>query len=150
MDLSSASQCSSGCESGWTLYLDQSSYSKNQYYNLGGIVSKGNNEVEEEEEDLSMVSDASSGPRHYHCEEEDEYCFGGGDHHGNANNCFGSNDSGSGLASKKSKSKMKNKEQQHGKSQVHHSYLDDTASSPVLGFSKVSLHNYFLGKQTKH
>ncbi|KAF4364425.1 hypothetical protein F8388_007002, partial [Cannabis sativa] len=71
-------QCSSGCESGWTLYLEQSFLSNR---NGSGFVRKSSNfgynkvkdkdgieqvnEEEEEEEDLSMVSDASSGPSHY-------------------------------------------------------------------------------------
>ncbi|KAK3231210.1 hypothetical protein Dsin_003091 [Dipteronia sinensis] len=131
----SASQCSSsGCESGWTLYLDQSSLSKNQCYSIGGIVDEEGNVrdhekvEEEEEEDLSMVSDASSGPRHY-CE-DDEDCF-------YENGCFSSPPSASELA-KKSKNKKKKIKEQHGRNQQH-SYLDDTASSPLLGFSKKNI-----------
>jgi hypothetical protein len=45
-----SSECSSGCQSGWTMYLDQSSYSNQKHA------------MDEEEEDLSMLSDASSGP----------------------------------------------------------------------------------------
>ncbi|KAK9215801.1 hypothetical protein WN944_007807 [Citrus x changshan-huyou] len=111
----SASQCKcsssgSGCESGWTSYLDQSSLSRNrnQCYSLGD----GHNE---EEDDLSMVSDASSGPPHY-CE-HDEDCF---DEKGS----FCSPHLPSELAPAKSKNKKKIKQQQHN------SYLDDTASSP--------------------
>ncbi|OAY23046.1 protein SOB FIVE-LIKE 5 [Manihot esculenta] len=105
------SRCSSsGCESGWTLYLDQSSLSKNQYQGFGGFVDGGYARVDddEEEEDLSMVSDASSRPPHY-CEDDED--------------CFDQLD-------KKNKSKKKSKE--YDRSQQH-SYLDDTASSPVLG-----------------
>ncbi|URE08418.1 hypothetical protein MUK42_23521 [Musa troglodytarum] len=40
-----SSDCSNGCQSGWTDYLGQSS--------------------EEREDDLSMVSDASTGPPHF-------------------------------------------------------------------------------------
>ncbi|KAL5777578.1 hypothetical protein ACOSP7_010504 [Xanthoceras sorbifolium] len=136
----SASQCSSssGCESGWTLYLDQSSLPKNQCYSFGGIVDEeyagkgarvGDHEEEEEEEDLSMVSDASSGPRHY-CE-DDEDCF-------DESGCFCSPPSASAseLAKKSSKKKKKTKECGHNQ---QHSYLDDTASSPVLGFSKKNI-----------
>ncbi|KAJ9166348.1 hypothetical protein P3X46_021120 [Hevea brasiliensis] len=106
----SASHCSSsGCESGWTLYLDQSSLSKNQYQGYGGFVDGNYAKVDdEEEEDLSMVSDASSRPPHY-CQ-DDEDCFD--------------------QLAKKNKSKKKSKE--YGRNQQH-SYLDDTASSPVLG-----------------
>ncbi|KAJ4751256.1 hypothetical protein LUZ62_047033 [Rhynchospora pubera] len=49
-----SSECSSGCQSGWTMYLDHSSYSGQNH----GMEM----EAEEEEEDLSMLSDASSGP----------------------------------------------------------------------------------------
>lgn len=115
----SASHCKcsssgSGCESGWTSYLDQSSLSRNRYqcYSLGD----GHNQEEEEEDDLSMVSDASSGPPHY-CE-HDEDCF---DEKGS----FYSPHLPSELAPAKSKNKKKIKQQQHN------SYLDDTASSPV-------------------
>ncbi|THU64348.1 hypothetical protein C4D60_Mb01t25550 [Musa balbisiana] len=46
-----SSDCSSGCQSGWTAYLEE----------------------EEEEEDLSMVSDASSGPPQLR-EEDEQRC----------------------------------------------------------------------------
>lgn len=112
-----ASQCRSsssgrGCESGWTSYLDQSSLSRNrnQCYSLGD-----RNNEEEEEDDLSMVSDASSGPPHY-CE-RDEDCF-------DEKGCFYSPHLPSELAPAKTKNKKKIKQQ-------HNSYLDDTASSPV-------------------
>ncbi|KAF3334128.1 hypothetical protein FCM35_KLT20732 [Carex littledalei] len=49
-----SSECSSGCQSGWTMYLDQSSYSNQNH----AMETQGG----EEEEDLSMLSDASSGP----------------------------------------------------------------------------------------
>lgn len=125
----SASQCSSGCQSGWTMYLDQSSVSKSKCYGYNKIEEEEDDDYEyavkgdhEEEEDLSMVSDASSGPRHY-CEEDEEYCF----------------DENGYLSSEISKSSKKNKKKlkQHGVNQQH-SYLDDTASSPVQGFSKAS------------
>ncbi|EEF52266.1 protein SOB FIVE-LIKE 5 [Ricinus communis] len=113
----SASQCSSsGCESGWTLYLDQSSLSKNQYQNFGGFVDGNeyaraeNDDDDYEEEDLSMVSDASSGPPHYCEDDEDQYCYD---------------------SSKKNKNKQKCKEYRRSQQQQY-SYLDDTASSPVL------------------
>ncbi|XP_042063779.1 protein SOB FIVE-LIKE 5-like [Salvia splendens] len=57
---------SSGCESGWTLYLQQSSISTDE------SPTKRSNE----DEDLSMVSDASSGPPQLHEEENDKNdCF---------------------------------------------------------------------------
>ncbi|TXG52548.1 hypothetical protein EZV62_021717 [Acer yangbiense] len=79
-----------------------------------------------------MVSDASSGPRHY-CE-DDEDCF-------DENGCFSSPPSASELAKKSKNKKKKIKEQQHGRNQQH-SYLDDTASSPLLGFSKAKEYQF--------
>ncbi|GAV56595.1 hypothetical protein CFOL_v3_00137 [Cephalotus follicularis] len=122
MDIS-ASQCGSGCESGWTLYLDQSSLSKDQCHGLGGFVNedyyegKGTRIVEEE--DLSMVSDASSGPRHYFDDDEDYF---------DENGCFSTAPSASESAEN---SKKKKKTKEHGKANHQHSYLDDTASSPI-------------------
>ncbi|GAU14972.1 hypothetical protein TSUD_47670 [Trifolium subterraneum] len=63
------SECSSGCESGWTLYLEHS-YGDTRY--IGGTEGyygehkdkRVTNEYSEGVEDLSMVSDASSGPPH--------------------------------------------------------------------------------------
>ncbi|XP_039023353.1 uncharacterized protein LOC120155984 isoform X2 [Hibiscus syriacus] len=98
----SPSRCGSGCESGWTFYLDRSSCSR----------SWSTFEVEYEEEGLSMVSDASSGPRHYYCQDYAE--------------CVDEN-------GKNSRNKRKIKEN-CGNEQ--HSCLDDTASSPVIGFSE--------------
>ncbi|KAL3603748.1 hypothetical protein D5086_004607 [Populus alba] len=98
-----------GCESGWTSYLNQSSNSKHQYQaGFGGFVDGDYARVEEDqEEDLSMVSDASSGPPQY-CEDDGYGCD---------------------KLAKKSRSKKKSKE--HGRSKQH-SYLDDsTASSPA-------------------
>ncbi|KAH8516362.1 hypothetical protein H0E87_004637 [Populus deltoides] len=109
MNVSASEYSGGGCESGWTSYLNQSSNSKHQYQGFGGFVDGDYARVEEDqEEDLSMVSDASSGPPQY-CE-DDEY--------------------GCDKLAKKSNSKKKSKE--YGRSKQH-SYLDDTASSPALG-----------------
>ncbi|KAK3029777.1 hypothetical protein RJ639_038219 [Escallonia herrerae] len=119
----STSECSSGCESGWTMYLDQSSNSGDRYRRTGGEGgrTKGRNgNVGEEDEDLSMVSDASSGPRHFQ-EDDQDYCF---DHGG----YFGGQ-------AKKGKQKKKVKESR-GKQQ--NACLDDTASSPILDTSKAN------------
>ncbi|KAG6747609.1 hypothetical protein POTOM_047497 [Populus tomentosa] len=112
MNISASQYSGSGCESGWTSYLYQSSISKNQYQGFGGFVDGDFARVEDEqEEDLSMVSDASSGPPHY-CE-DGEFCCDK-------------------LAMK---SKNKKKSREHGRSQQY-SYLDDTASSPALSKAK--------------
>ncbi|XP_011013747.1 PREDICTED: uncharacterized protein LOC105120549 [Populus euphratica] len=109
MNVSASEYSGGGSESGWTSYLNQSSNSKHQYQGFGGFVDGDYARVEEDqEEDLSMVSDASSGPPQY-CK-ADEY--------------------GCDELAKKSKSKKKSKE--YGRSKQP-SYLDDTASSPALG-----------------
>nr|CAB3496777.1 unnamed protein product [Digitaria exilis] len=62
-----SSECSSGCQSGWTTYLDDhSSYSNS--YGTGRFHGKARRQPYycddySEEDDLSMISDASSGPR---------------------------------------------------------------------------------------
>ncbi|XP_065847399.1 protein SOB FIVE-LIKE 5-like [Euphorbia lathyris] len=121
MDMS-ASQCtSSGCESGWTLYLDQSSISKNQYHHHHHHIDNARleDDEEEEEEDLSMVSDASSGPPHYSELDYGDYCF---DPH-----------------NKKKIHKTKNKSKHTNQHQF--SYLDDTASSHVFTKKEASMEN---------
>ncbi|KAK9032841.1 hypothetical protein V6N11_017883 [Hibiscus sabdariffa] len=60
----SASRCGSGCESGWTFYLDQS-FSSQTWSGVNGARFM----AEDEEEGLSMVSDASSGPRPCYCQD---------------------------------------------------------------------------------
>ncbi|KAJ1377869.1 hypothetical protein SESBI_48450 [Sesbania bispinosa] len=120
MDIS-ASQYSSASESGWTHYLDQSSLSEGYFQRRGGNIvdyeGKGAR-MEESEEDLSMVSDASSGPPHY-----DNECY--------YENWYPSHSS----TTKESQKKKKVKE--YGRSQQP-SPLDDTASSPVFNWPKES------------
>lgn len=75
-----SSECSSGCQSGWTAYFDHSSSASLPHPLLcrKGASFDNEEEEEEEEEDLSMVSDASSGPPHLH-EDSDEHsscCLG--------------------------------------------------------------------------
>ncbi|CAI9753499.1 unnamed protein product [Fraxinus pennsylvanica] len=109
----SNSECSSGCESGWTMYFDQfSNYSGqdnpgfgrpvDEYYGKGGYAND-----DTEGEDLSMVSDASSGPPILEYEYEKSPVG----------------------RQTKSKQKKKTKEQQN-------LYHDDTASSPFFHFSQ--------------
>ncbi|KAL1546886.1 protein SOB FIVE-LIKE 5-like [Salvia divinorum] len=106
----STSECSSGCESGWTTYLDHLSNSTNPYthYTQQDYQGKGTNYVhdhdQEADEDLSMVSDASSGPPHPPPPQQD----------------------------RKQKSKTKEKKKNNKKLQQHSFCLDDTASSPFL------------------
>ncbi|KAJ7946177.1 Angiogenin-2 like [Quillaja saponaria] len=126
-----ASECSSGCESGWTLYLEQSFLKPNvsaSHSDTGFCEEhkeKRGKYEEEEEEDLSMVSDASSGPPHFH----DDY-----DYFNDQNGCSCSASKISTLE-KRGKKKQKVKENQSNEDQHLPSFLDDTASSPVFNFS---------------
>ena len=126
MDISASQWSSSGCESGWTQYLDHSSLSEYQLNRVGGIDDyrgKGPRIHEQEEEDLSLVSDASSGPSYYHEDDEDD------------NGCSYSS-SASKLAGK---SKNKKKAKEHSRHERgRQSNLDDTASSPALSYPKAS------------
>lgn len=133
------SECSSGCESGWTLYLEQSFLSHGGSDRMvggeGGFCdgywkAKASEEEEEEEvEDLSMVSDASSGPPHFI---EDDACSHEEDGH------FSRASKSATLGKRKGK-KQKIKEYQFH--EPSSSFLDDTASSPALNFTPVSLRN---------
>ncbi|KAH6764886.1 hypothetical protein C2S52_013886 [Perilla frutescens var. hirtella] len=120
----STSECSSGCESGWTTYLDQLSNSTNPYNRQNHEV-KGAN-VNEEDEDLSMVSDASSGPPHLH------ESYGTVDTH-----CYGF---ASPVQEDKKKGKQKTSRTKETKMKKQHNNfcLDDTASSPMLHFSQAN------------
>ncbi|XP_077216914.1 uncharacterized protein LOC143851390 isoform X1 [Tasmannia lanceolata] len=125
----------SGCESGWTMYLEQSfgepsSISAKKAKLLvrkGGFVEEKSGGFveetgEEEEEDLSMVSDASSGPPHFY--EDDEYY--------DENVCFCS-------ACLTTMAKKSNNKRRIQTEEPHHpSFLDDTASSHVFSFPKSS------------
>ncbi|KAL3538787.1 hypothetical protein ACH5RR_002153 [Cinchona calisaya] len=129
----SNSECSSGCESGWTLYLENSFISPYQKENDSFLGEKydgfsDGKAEEEEEDDLSMISDASSGPPHFHQELEDYT-------NESNNRCFYNAPVDATLCrnSGKKKKKQKLKENRHRK--VHEkeqSLLDDTASSPVF------------------
>ncbi|CAL9774979.1 unnamed protein product, partial [Musa acuminata subsp. burmannicoides] len=141
-----SSECSSGCQSGWTAYLDQSSYDSPQplVYNKAGYLQE--EEEEEEEEDLSMVSDASSGPPHFHEEDEPSFCYL------HSSTCF----EGGGClcsaltpAAGSAKSGAKRKRVEPEQQREHSSPLDDTASSTLLSYPKASSiphpcsHSYF-------
>ncbi|KAK4348307.1 hypothetical protein RND71_031062 [Anisodus tanguticus] len=115
----SGSECSSGCESGWTVYLDQFSNSADQYNRRDITNNHGIYKTEYVDEDMSMVSDASSGPPHFH----EEYCF---DENGYIFYPSASENT-------KAKEKRKIKEQKVKKQNL---YLDDTASSPFSNFPK--------------
>ncbi|OAY39314.1 protein SOB FIVE-LIKE 5 isoform X2 [Manihot esculenta] len=133
-----ASECTSGCESGWTLYLEQSflppataaaahggsrpvdgGKSSSGFWDKEKICNKEESDEEKEhddEEDLSMISDASSGPPH-HFHEEDNY-----DNNGYYFPVF-------------KDTTLINNGGKRSKEQVP-SFLDDTASSPAFNLSK--------------
>lgn len=119
-----APQCSTGGESGWTLYLDDGDEIESSFvsaerfrrtppgsYRLGRSWKE---EDDDEDENLSMVSDASSGPPYYEVEDWSCHVTGGG---------FVA---GSGRSGKK-----KNKRQLSG---GRHSHYEDTACSHQVGF----------------
>uniref|UniRef100_A0A5B6YS84 Uncharacterized protein n=1 Tax=Davidia involucrata TaxID=16924 RepID=A0A5B6YS84_DAVIN len=125
-----ASECSSGCESGWTLYLEHSvlssyiSHRGNEFVDERGVFAEEKRaKYEDEEENLSMVSDASSGPPHFN---EDELDYDSG--------CFYHAPIDATMP-KNSGKKEKIKEHRHQKVQEQSSFLDDTASSPIFNFS---------------
>ncbi|KAK6116009.1 hypothetical protein DH2020_008278 [Rehmannia glutinosa] len=122
MNLSN-SEYSSGCESGWTMYLDQlSNISTNDPFvtNIEGGKSVN---IEDEDEDLSMVSDASSGPPHYFHEYDEKY----------ETLYFSAHED-----KKKGREKSKTKETiiNYRAKKQQNLCLDDTASSPVFDFSQ--------------
>ncbi|CAJ1977317.1 unnamed protein product [Sphenostylis stenocarpa] len=126
--------CSSGCESGWTLYLEHSFFNQNASSHRGGTeacfevehMDKRFKDEDSGEEDLSMVSDASSGPPHFphyesYLNEDVSGCFHPA--------------SKAVKPVKSGKKKQKVKENQHLEDQHLTSVLHDTASSPVFDFS---------------
>ncbi|CAH8380171.1 unnamed protein product [Eruca vesicaria subsp. sativa] len=117
--MSGSSEWSSGCESGWTLYLDHSvssSPSPSCFRDSNGFDNRRRSKEswsqsyvhQEEEEDLSMISDASSGPRNIYEE-------------GSVKNL---NNVDRKIQSKREKERRDNEKM--------NSLLDDTASSHML------------------
>ncbi|KAF3323339.1 hypothetical protein FCM35_KLT12070 [Carex littledalei] len=117
-------ESSSGCQSGWTVYFDQSylappphsdSYNKDIARLELSREEETEESEEEEEEDLSMVSDASSGPPHFVTEEQHSEC-------------------GTLLLLSEGKKKRKINRLSDTKRDFCSS-LDDTASSPMLNLN---------------
>jgi hypothetical protein len=113
MDISASKYSGATSESGWTQYLSQSSISESYFQRKDGHVGYEENgtrfNVEEKfEEDLSMVSDASSGPPHY---DNEYYCD---------------------LSSTTKESLKKNNVKKYDRISQQPSLLDDTASSPFF------------------
>lgn len=137
MEQDFGSECSSGCESGWTLYLEQSMHPSHSIRNDNVNVNVNVNyfsckktsftyekEDDEEEEDMSTISDASSGPPNFQQQQQQQH----------DDQCFNNNNN---------KNRSNEKGQKIPKDVNLPSFLDDTASSPLFNFSNVSfyLHN---------
>ncbi|KAK9044230.1 hypothetical protein V6N11_072545 [Hibiscus sabdariffa] len=146
------SECSSGCESGWTNYLEQSFLSANPSKKKNGFNAKksgfrdGNRENrgkqkvdDDEEEDLSMVSDASSGPPHFY--EDNGYVNGG-------NQLFHEYTAPQGVALNKNGGQRHRNKEQRRRLQVHED--DDTASSPFFNYSKNNNKQAAMGFSATH
>ncbi|KAG0456804.1 hypothetical protein HPP92_024592 [Vanilla planifolia] len=131
------SECSSSCQSRWTIYLGQSQKSFDTLLPLQTEASvqgeKGEEEEEddeEEEEDLSMLSDASSGPPNAP---------------ENADNCCSTGNFLPVAAVNKRGSKRRRVEEEEKEGQS--SILDDTASSTLLSISKASNNRSYSSKR---
>jgi hypothetical protein len=127
MAAAASSECSSGCQSGWTTYLDD--HSSSYSYGSARFHGKAGQPYYcdySEEEDLSMISDASSGPRQQSSAGND--VEGGGSVAMRANaERRGRRDEAAAVARRQSKSA------------AAASLLEDTASSPAFfGYSKVT------------
>ncbi|GMI78769.1 hypothetical protein HRI_001546200 [Hibiscus trionum] len=141
-------ECSSGCESGWTSYLEQSFCLGNLSQKSNGFSEehrkgrdKGKEEVvvvvnddddgdeeEVEEDDLSMISDASSGPPHFNIEDNSNLYSVLKVAALNENGC------------------KSDRNKEHETQREEHQQ-DDTASSPLINFSK---NNFGHSNKYKH
>ncbi|PUZ42348.1 hypothetical protein GQ55_9G575800 [Panicum hallii var. hallii] len=127
MAAAASSECSSGCQSGWTTYLDDHSSS----YSCGSARFHGKARQPyycdySEEDDLSMISDASSGPRQQSSAGND--VEGGG---GAAAAAAHAN------AERRGRREAAAADRRQSKRTAAASLLEDTASSPAFfGYSK--------------
>lgn len=142
---------SSGCESGWTLYLQHSIPHDDHFsWKKPSVVHENDQEDDNdgnEDDNMSMVSDASSGPPHFHEHQEhdeDEYC------NNDKNNNSGNKNNDNGvlcyptlaLGCRKRRKILKQTSfdsHSHRHLQDLPVSLDDTASSPFFSYSNVSI-----------
>ncbi|KAE8725625.1 hypothetical protein F3Y22_tig00008289pilonHSYRG00017 [Hibiscus syriacus] len=121
-----ASECRSGSESGWTNYLEQSflsaNPSKKKNVKKSGFRENRSKEKVVDEEDLSMVSDASSGPPHFYEDNGSNQLY----HEYMVPQGVTLNKNGGG--------------KRHRKLQIHED--DDTASSPFINHFKNNKKNH--------
>lgn len=133
-------ESSSGCESGWTLYLQHSIPHDVFSWKQEHDQEHEDDNDDEEDDDMSMVSDASSGPPHFqphqeHQEEEEEEEYFNNDD----NNVFC--DPPLTLVARK-RQKLFKQTSFHSHRHLQDlptASLDDTASSPLFSFSNVSI-----------
>nr|XP_043630115.1 protein SOB FIVE-LIKE 5-like [Erigeron canadensis] len=129
-DHDSEESTSSGCESGWTLYLQHSIPHDN--YNVLHDQDHDEKDYDDDDNDneddnMSMVSDASSGPPHFQPEhEEDEYC-----NMNNNNDVFCDPTLVSGCRKRR---KIIEQNCFHSHLAAVSNFADDTASSPFFNF----------------
>ncbi|KAG0460192.1 hypothetical protein HPP92_023320 [Vanilla planifolia] len=127
------SECSSDCQSGWTLYLGKSIGSSTSSL----LPRTHGSAYEDDGEDLSMLSDASSGPPQAFEEHLNNYCCCNS---GDAFLCYGPSLSIPALADNGTK-RRRFEEQLHPSKGQHEevsSFLDDTASSHMLCFAQTN------------
>ncbi|GER40217.1 structural constituent of ribosome [Striga asiatica] len=144
MNLSSC-EYSSGCESGWTMYLDQLSNSidhhnyNHQYQdNKNGEFAnqEHDDDDDDDDEDMSMISDASSGPPHFHHNDASASASASADAATSAYSQYYGYYTPSIYEDTNNTNKSNTKET-ISRSKKHQSLcLDDTASSPIYDFSQ--------------
>ncbi|XP_020580212.1 uncharacterized protein LOC110024531 [Phalaenopsis equestris] len=117
------SECSSGCQSGWTLYLCHS-HDDSLTTRYSPPPRKEVSVHEDEEDDLSMLSDASSGPPHA----TEEECF----------NFYYSSDNGDGCLTTfarngicKRRKAVEDNRQKQRRQPENSTFFDDTATSSI-------------------
>ncbi|URE10719.1 hypothetical protein MUK42_22357 [Musa troglodytarum] len=133
-----SSECSSGCQSGWTMYLAQSSDEQSSLRHKDASSFHGQEE-EEEEEDLSMISDASSGPPQLHeVDDERGHCYRHSTPLWESNGCL---HFASAPAAAMGRDGGKKRRAEAAQQRDHSSVLDDTASSQLLISSQHSIND---------
>ncbi|RWV94366.1 hypothetical protein BHE74_00050031 [Ensete ventricosum] len=126
-----SSECSSGCQSGWTMYLAQSSDEQSSLRHKDDSSFHGQEEEEEEEEDLSMISDASSGPPQLHeVDDERGHCYRHSTPRWESNGCL---HFASAPAAAMGRDGVKKRRAEAAEQRDHSSVLDDTASTKERG-----------------
>ncbi|CAL9056106.1 unnamed protein product [Musa banksii] len=131
-----SSECSSGCQSGWTMYLAQSSdeQSSLRHKDASSFHEQEEEEEEQEEEDLSMISDASSGPPQLHeVDDERGHYYRHSTPRWESNGCL---HFASAPAAAMGRDGGKKRRAEAAQQRDHSSVLDDTASSQLLSSSQ--------------